>query len=621
MALVAFGLIAWMLSREGHPAALFLWITVALAAMVFAYALVQRHSRRAVEYIVLDGSGITGVYAGQHRTLRWELIGSANTRSGGLILADSNHFVEITLSRQLNDFRGAVKSVLTHLESAYDRRSSGARSRPSKTDVSFILSVRPRIVSFLVLVSLFAASAWAFMDEWALTPGIAVLATALWYLGRTVHIVTLGPVIKVRTLVGMAEIPIDGVRAVALEANKAGTPMVAIQDVDGKWLDIPLPDMPGRQLELYDRIRRLTEIRTGEPGTTGMTTRVVPIRAALLAASGVLIGAILFGGSVATGELLRYSSEKGSPSLARIAIASGSPLDAPGIDRLPPLHLATKFDHNSIAHLLLASGANPAKPYGKASFTPLHLAAEYGRVDIARMLVENGAPIDAPNTDGWTPLHVAVRYDKRPLMEYLIHRGANVGVRTNQGNTALSLALIEKRYDALRVMINAGANPNVTNANDYAPLQTAVWDGQVDLVDTLLRHGANPNVAVKTVDLPLYLAIQRGHTEIARVLLNAGAKWDVEAEGWTAVQRAASEGNVALVKELIYRGADPRAPSSIAPPPLLIAAERGHLPMVSTLVELGVDPNLQWRNWSALRVAGNRKHYPVIDYLRAHGAS
>ena len=321
------------------------------------------------------------------------------------------------------------------------------------------------------------------------------------------------------------------------------------------------------------------------------------------------------------------------------------------------MYIAAKFGRVSSVELLLTSGADPVRPWGKTGFTPLHVAAQEGDVEnvrlllragvdpdvrnklkqtalwqvswqrhqrvveIANVLIDAGANVDAADTDGWTPLHMAVRHDNRALLESLIRRGANVGARTNRGNTALSLAIIEERHEALRVMMKAGANVNVSNGSDYAPLQTAVWRGEVALVDMLLKHGADANAAVNPVDLPLYLAIQRGHTEIARVLLNAGAKWDVEADGWTAIQRAAREGNVAMVQELIYRGANPTTPSSVAPPALLIAAESGQLPVVSMLVESGIDPNLRWHNWSALRIAGTRKHYPVVDYLRAHGAN
>jgi ankyrin repeat protein len=621
MLLFSLGAIAWMLSREHPAAAPVLWTGFSAVAALFILGLAQLHSRRASEYILLDDTSITSVDAAQQRTLRWELIRFVEIRATRLELADADHVVSIGLSRQLTDFRGVVQDVLAHLESAHDLRSSGARRRPSTTDVTFRVSIRQTTIEFFALMGVLVASALALMDQQILAPATVAIPLALWNLGRTPTMVTVGSIVKVRTLIKTREIHISDIRTITLEADIQGTPRIVMHDVHGYPLGVELSNVPGQGLELYDRIRRLKDSSTGAAGTRGMTTRVAPMRAALLAGSGVLIVAIMFAGSVATGELLRFASKTGSLSLARIAIRSGSPLDARGLEHGAPLHLAARFGRTPIVQLLLTSGANPRTPYHTLRLTPLHIAAEYGRVDIARMLLDSGAIIDAPDRDGWTPLHMAVRNDKRAVAEYLVRLGANVGTLTKNGNTALSLAIIANHPESLRAIINGGGDINVRDGDGWTLLQTSVWSGKMDLLNALLQHGADPNLAADPIQLPLCLAIERGHTEIARVLLNAGAKWDVEADGWTAIQRAAREGNVALVNELIYRGADPRAPSSIAPPPLLIAAERGHLPVVSTLVELGIDPNLRWHDWSALRIAGNRKHYPVIDYLRAHGAN
>jgi ankyrin repeat protein len=678
---------AWALSRRTPAATMLAWIVVAVAALLFVHGLIQRLARRTSEHITLDGSGISRVHNGRYRTLRWESITSVRIRRGDLELADSNRFVVVTLPRQLENFSDAMKRVLAHLESAYDRRPSGARSRAPAATLSFTLPIRPQVSYSLGLLIVMAAGAWT--DIRVLWTALTAAPIALWNVSRTAYLVMAGPIVKVRTLVSSHELPIDGVRGVRLEPDVHNTPWVMIEDVYGERLSVALPSEVGRQLELYDRIRRLIELHATGPGSTGMTSRIALGRATLFAASCVVTATIILAVAVRSGELLRFSAQRGWLPIARTAVALGSPVDAVGLERRTALYLAAKSARVSSVEFLLASGADPARPCGEVGFTPLHIAAEWGRidvvrvllkagvnpdvrddwkqtplwrvsrqngahfVDIAKVLLDAGATIDAGDKDGWTPVHRAVRNDDQAMLAYLIRRGGNVSALTRNGNTPMSTAIEEHRTDAVRTMIDARANLNardgsgktplaraasvekfqpfvgmllkagartdIRDNNEYTPLQDAVWFGQRAAVEQLLRHGADPNAAVEAVDLPLLLAIQQGHTEIARSLLASGAKWDAEAGGWTAIQRAAWRGHADIVSALIDRGASPLTSSSTVAPTLQVAAGNGQLAVVSMLVKRGVDLNQRWGQWTAVRIARARRHAAIVDYLLAHG--
>ena len=75
-----------------------------------------------------------------------------------------------------------------------------------------------------------------------------------------------------------------------------------------------------------------------------------------------------------------------------------------------------------------------------------------------------------------------------------------------------------------------------------------------------------------------------------------------------------------MVGAMLDSGADPDASSSTNPPLMAMAAERGHLGVVTLLVDRGADVQVRHAGWTALRAAELRGHAAIVEYLRAHGA-
>jgi len=114
----------------------------------------------------------------------------------------------------------------------------------------------------------------------------------------------------------------------------------------------------------------------------------------------------------------------------------------------------------------------------------------------------------------------------------------------------------------------------------------ATMDGNLSRMRLLHFAGANIN-ARGNCCMPLYLAAGEGRLEVVRYLLDEGA--DVNARekfGHTALSEAVYYGQTAVIKELVFRGAD-----------LNVIEEGG----------------------TALDIAINRNNTPVADLLRRHG--
>jgi ankyrin repeat protein len=160
-------------------------------------------------------------------------------------------------------------------------------------------------------------------------------------------------------------------------------------------------------------------------------------------------------------------------------------------------------------------------------------------------------------------------------------------------------------------------------ARPYPPLPYAAHQGEIDQVKRLLADGADPGQIVEfiagsyvDVKTPLMLASQRGHADVVRVLLDAGA--DVNAEmgrGWTALVEACMAGEVAIIDELLARGADP-AGSGARLTPTWAAAYGGHADVIDRLAAEGVDMTGQER---ALWMACRSEHRACIESLLDNG--
>jgi ankyrin repeat protein len=255
---------------------------------------------------------------------------------------------------------------------------------------------------------------------------------------------------------------------------------------------------------------------------------------------------------------------------------------------------------------------------------PVADAVMRGDKDVLRALPRDRKAIDAPQPDGTTALHWAVRRDDLTTAEALIRAGADVRVTNRYGMTPIGLAATNGNAAMIRALLDAGVDPNTATPGGETALMTAARTGKTDAATVLLDRGANVN-AKDTVhaQTALMWAVIEHHTSMVELLLARGA--DVNARtnvtmpkgefvparaggasgtgiirqralptangGMTPLLFAVRDGNAAMTRLLLDRGADLGQSSGNRTSPLLIALLNGQIRIATELLERGANPN------------------------------
>ena len=261
--------------------------------------------------------------------------------------------------------------------------------------------------------------------------------------------------------------------------------------------------------------------------------------------------------------------------------------------------------------------------------TALFLAAAYGRIHIMRCLLENGADVNARVSvdDNSTPLMIAAVSSQRDAVTFLVERGANVDLRDEDGFTALHCACLDRYYigvgEMLGCLIENGADVNARTNEDCTPLMIACDDDHLYAVKFLMEHGANvdhqdrdgrtavhhavnrkayqclsyltengADVNARTYDgrTPLMIATARGYIKVAMYLIDHGAEvHDRTAALHNAVHCSCTDpSSCEILSCMIENGGDVNAKTFGNRTPLMTAAEKGQIKVVTYLIEHGV---------------------------------
>ncbi|XP_015591539.1 serine/threonine-protein phosphatase 6 regulatory ankyrin repeat subunit A isoform X3 [Cephus cinctus] len=346
------------------------------------------------------------------------------------------------------------------------------------------------------------------------------------------------------------------------------------------------------------------------------------------------------------------------------------------------MHIASLNGHSECATMLFKKGVYLHMP-NKRGARSIHTAARYGHVGIISTLLQRGEKVDATTNDNYTALHIAVESAKPAVVETLLGYGAEVHVRGGKlRETPLHIAARVPDGDRCALMLlKSGAGPNLTTDDGQTPVHVAASHGNLATLLLLLDDGGDPMFKSKNGETPLHLACRGCRADVVRHLIEfvkdkKGADVatsyvnSVTNEGASALHYAAqvepSEVVIpgddrAVVRALLEGGADVslqtrqaqesafhhcalagnnevlaemishmsatevqkalNRQSAVGWTPLLIAAHRGHMELVTTLLanHARVDVfDLEGR--SALHLAAERGYLQVCDALLASKA-
>lgn len=238
---------------------------------------------------------------------------------------------------------------------------------------------------------------------------------------------------------------------------------------------------------------------------------------------------------------------------------------------------------------LLDRAVSPAGAGGLARYLHACMLSEAtarSREQLALTLLDRGAdPFVA--SAGTPPLHFAIRLGWLRLAERLLTTGIAPDARDARGITALQLACTLGREAAVRLLVGAGASPTLRTPTGETALGIALAAERSDLVAWLDWRGWRlPLRPLHPTDLPA--AAMVGDAGAVRRLLDLGMPIDtIDAQGCTALLRAAGNGHLVVVGMLLQRGADRSIASGSGTTPLSAAVSMRHTQVVELLLAQG----------------------------------
>ncbi|XP_006862130.1 PREDICTED: ankyrin repeat and SOCS box protein 14 isoform X3 [Chrysochloris asiatica] len=247
---------------------------------------------------------------------------------------------------------------------------------------------------------------------------------------------------------------------------------------------------------------------------------------------------------------------------------------------------------------------------------PLHKAAVQLNKNILEITLKASKPSMWEQTThkGETPLFLAVSSCRLENASFLLLNGCNPNAKNLEGNSPLLTAVAQDSYDMASLLISHGADVNLLCANERTALHEAAKLGRQDMVKLMLVSGAHPDPRSSYGFTPLALAAQSGHTEIMRILLQKG-KISCASDSSSILVEAASGGNPDSVALLLEYGADANIPKNSGHLPIHVAADRGHLLALKTLVPVTDFASIKQSGISPIHCAAAGAHPECLELL------
>ena len=305
---------------------------------------------------------------------------------------------------------------------------------------------------------------------------------------------------------------------------------------------------------------------------------------------------------------LQWAVHRGDVAEVKRLLRAGADVKLANHYGATPMSLAAEVANTEILKVLLEVGADADSPNPEGQ-TALMAVARTGNVEAAQLLLEQGATVDAREKwGGQTALMWASARRHPGMMQLLISRGADVNARSTDRNY--------QRH------VTAEGRPKSLDSGGLTPLLYAARENCIACVDVLLKNRADIDLPDPDGVSPLLVAVMNANWDLARRLIEAGAdvnQWDVYGEtplftaidlrtrvdgGRASIDPLNTTSGMAILTLLLERGADPNIQLFFKPAnargttvtrgatPLIRAATNGDMDVVKLLLQHGADATL-----------------------------